>query len=196
MVSTLPGPRLAAVPGRCGVGGEPMIETAHLLLRPMRPEDVDDLLGIFTDPKVMASFGVAPFDRRRMEEWLRRNLEHQDRYGYGLFSVIHKADGRFIGDCGLEQLKDDPRETELGYDIRSDYWNRGLATEAAAAVRDYAFDGLGLPRLISLIRRGNAASRRVAEKVGMRHADDVNRYGQDYWLYALERREATDPTAR
>ncbi len=77
-----------------------MIETRRLLLRPMRPEDVDDLLLIFTDPNVMASFGDVLFDRAQMERWIGRNLEHQARHGYGLFSVIHKADNLLIGDCG------------------------------------------------------------------------------------------------
>lgn len=156
----------------------------------MRPEDVEGLLTIFGDPKVMASFGGILFDRAQMERWVRRNLEHQERYGYGLFAVVHKADRRLIGDCGLEHLEDDAPEAELGYDLRSDYWGRGLATEAAAAVRDHAFQALELPRLFSLIRHGNVASRRVAEKIGMRHEADLTRHGQDYWLYAVSRGEA------
>ena len=174
-----------------------MIETARLVLRPMRREDVDGLLAIFADPKVMASFGVGVFDRHDMERWVRRNLDHQERYGYGLFSVVLKANGLVVGDCGLEHLTEDSREAELGYDLRSDHWNRGLATEAAAAVRDHAFRVLALPRLISLIRHGNGASRRVAEKIGMHHAEDVVRDGRDYWLYALDRDEALRrPAAR
>ncbi len=165
-----------------------MIETRRLLLRPMRPEDVDDLLLIFTDPNVMASFGDVLFDRAQMEQWVERHLEHQAQHGYGLFSIIHKADQRLIGDCGLEHMEaEGTREAELGYDLRSDYWNQGLATEAAASVRDHAFQVLRLPRLISLIRTGNVASRRVAEKVGMRHAADTTRHGQTYWLYSLSR---------
>ena len=175
-----------------------MIETERLLLRPMRAEDVDELLAIFGDPKVMAAFGVEPFGRPEMKHWVQRNLEHQERYGYGLFSVIHKADRRLVGDCGLEHMDEGAREAELGYDFRSDYWNRGLATEAAAAVRDFAFHELGLPRLISLIRQGNGASRRVAEKIGMRHDADITRNGLRYWRYALCRDELPrrqEPTA-
>ncbi len=172
-----------------------MIETDRLLLRPMRADDIDALLAIFSDPKVMASFGGLLFDRDDMERWLRRNLAHQERVGYGLFSVLRKPDGLLIGDCGLELLDDDPGVAELGYDLRSDHWGRGLATEAAAAVRDYAFRSLGLPRLVSLIRRGNEASRRVAEKIGMRHADDLVRDGRRYWRYALDRDETTPSLA-
>lgn len=145
-----------------------MIETERLLLHPMLPEDVDPLLNIFADPRVMASFGLEPFDRSQMDAWVQRNLDHQDQHGYGLFAVILKRTDELIGDCGLDEMElDGPSGAELGYDLQSRYWNQGLATEAATAVRDYAFGTLALPRLMSLIRQGNIASRRVAEKIGM-----------------------------
>lgn len=166
---------------------EPVLETARLWLRPMQATDIDDLLVIFTDPKVMAAFDSAPFDRQQMAQWLARNLAHQAEHGYGLFSVIDKTSGLLIGDCGLEVMQvDGAQVAELGYDLRSDYWNRGFATEAATAVRDYAFDILGLPRLISLIRIGNRASQRVAEKIGMERISELTRYGNRYWKYGLE----------
>src|SRR5438093_13269932 len=119
---------------------EPLIHTSRLLLRPMRAEDVDALLTIFSDPKVMASFDGVLFDREQMERWVQRNLAHQVQYGYGLFSVSHQAKQQLIGDCGLENMEEDGlRETELGYDFRSDYWNQGLATDAAQAIGDSAF---------------------------------------------------------
>ena len=167
-----------------------MIETPRLLLRPMRAEDTDDLLRIFADPRVMAAFGVAPFDRAQMERWVQRNLDHQVEHGYGLFSVILKESGLLVGDCGLEimEVAGTPA-AELGYDFRSDHWNRGLATEAATAVRDYAFSTLALPRLVSLIRQGNHASRRVAEKVGLRLTETIQRGDHPYWLYTLTRED-------
>lgn len=104
--------------------------------------------------------------------------------------MLQKDDGLLIGDCRLERMEvDGEAEVELGYDMRSDFWNRGLATEVASAVRDYAFDRLRLPRLISLIRQGNLPSRRVAEKVGLRQAGALTRHGHAYWRYALGREE-------
>jgi RimJ/RimL family protein N-acetyltransferase len=154
----------------------------------MRLSDVDQLLHIFADPQVMAVFAEAPFNRDQMERWVQRNLDHQAQHGYGLFSVILRSTGLLIGDCGLEHMEVDSITTaELGYDFRSDYWNQGYATEAATAVQDYAFQVLDLPQLISLIRVGNRASQRVAEKIGMRCAVEIVRYGVRYWKYALER---------
>jgi len=153
----------------------------------MLATDIDALHLIFTDPKVMASFGGELFSREQMERWLRRNLDHQNQFGYGLSSVILKIDGTLIGDCGLEQMEAGGQSiTELGYDFRSDNWNQGFATEAAIAVRDYAFDVLQLPELISLIRVGNVASKRVAEKAGMKLADEFTRYEIQYWKYSIQ----------
>jgi RimJ/RimL family protein N-acetyltransferase len=119
---------------------------------------------------------------------VQRNLDHQAEHGYGLFSVILKASGLLIGDCGLERMDvDGVPAVELGYDFRSDYWSQGYATEAASAVRDYAFQHLRLPRLISLIRVGNLPSQRVAEKIGMRCTAKITRYGHPYWQYLVER---------
>ena len=165
------------------------LETERLLLRPMQATDIDALHLIFTDPKVMASFGGELFSRDQMQRWLARNLDHQNQYGYGLFSVILKESGELIGDCGLEQMESEDA-AELGYDFRSHYWHQGYATEAACAVRDYAFDILQLPQLISLIRVGNLASRRVAEKVGMTLAEEFSRYGIQYWKFALKNKHA------
>jgi RimJ/RimL family protein N-acetyltransferase len=151
--------------------------------------DFDALTLIFTDPRVMASFGIDTFTPAQMRRWLDRNLEHQNRFGYGLFSVLLKETGELIGDCGLEEMENEGA-AELGYDFRSDFWNQGFATEAARAVRDYALDVLRLPRLISLIRVGNVPSKRVAEKVGMTLVEEFTRFGIRYWKYALHNKNS------
>jgi RimJ/RimL family protein N-acetyltransferase len=73
-----------------------------------------------------------------------------------------------IGHCGfLHWQIDGADEIEIGYRLHPDYWDKGIATEAAMAVRDHAFRDLKLPRVISLIHPENIPSRRVAEKIGM-----------------------------
>jgi RimJ/RimL family protein N-acetyltransferase len=159
------------------------LETERLLLRTMVAEDAGALMSVFSDPRVMAAFGAKPFDRVDMDRWVDRNLRHQAEHGYGLFTVVLRATGEVIGDCGLEHMD---IGDELGYDLRSDHRNRGLATEAASAVRDYAFGALGLPRLVSLVRVGNDASRRVAEKIGMRLVKQTERGGAQYWVFGID----------
>ncbi len=157
----------------------------------MVPDDLAELHRIFTDPNVMRAFSLESFGLERMRGWLDRNLAHQARYGYGLFSVILKATGELIGDCGLEhgEFRGMPC-VELGYDLLSAYWNQGYATEAALRVRDWATTDLRMGRdlLCSYIRQSNAASRRVSEKIGMHRVAEFERYQTAYYLYGYSDR--------
>jgi RimJ/RimL family protein N-acetyltransferase len=147
-----------------------VLETERLLLRPMTVEDVDPLLRVLGDPVAMVHY-PAPFDREQVEEWVRWNLTNYQDHGYGLWAVVLKESEECIGDCGLTwQPIDDSgkRELEVGWHIRRDLWNRGLATEAGRACRDHARDVLRQPHLISLITTDNLASQAVARKLGMR----------------------------
>jgi [ribosomal protein S5]-alanine N-acetyltransferase len=162
--------------------------TERLELRPMRAEDATPLLAVFTDPAVMAAFGRGPFTEAEMEAWVARNLQHQDRHGYGLFTIVRRDDGLVIGDTGLEWTELDGEDVaELGYDLRSDAWGHGYATEAAAAVRDHAFERLGLPRLVSFVRASNERSARVAERLGMRRLREIDGGGTLYLVYGIDR---------
>jgi [ribosomal protein S5]-alanine N-acetyltransferase len=157
----------------------------------MKKSDVEDFVQMFDDPKVMASFDVASFNRTELEQWVQRNLAHQDKFGYGLFSVILKVNGLLIGNCGLQRMKIGGAEAiELGYEFRSDYWNKGYATEAAGAVRDFAFHHLDLPRLTSLVRVGNLRAMRVSEKIGMTRVTDVTQNNRQYSQYVIEQTKA------
>ena len=168
-----------------------IIETPRLYLRLMEFSDLEALLKIFGDSKVMVSFDTEPFEYEQMTHWIQRNLTHQDAYGYGLFSVVLKSKGILIGDCGLEHIAvGGEMVAELGYDFRRDYWNQGFATEAALAVRDYAFRVLSLISLISLIRVGNQASKCVAEKIGMNLLEEIALNGIHYWKFGIDNKSS------
>lgn len=165
-----------------------MIETERLILRQMTQADTDELLLIFSDPEAMKYFSVV-FDRPRMEKWVADNLDHQKEHGFSLLSVVLKESGELVGDCGLET---DTIEGELtvglGFDFRRDYWNQGYATEAARAVLDHGFNQLGLEKISGWIDPENAASQRVAEKIGMTVAKTVDRGGKTYALYSIQKK--------
>jgi RimJ/RimL family protein N-acetyltransferase len=156
----------------------------------MKKSDIEDFVRMFADPKVMASFDVASFDRAELGQWIQRNLIHHSNFGYGLFSAILKINGLLIGDCGLQRMEiGGTQAVELGYEFRSDYWNQGYATEAAAAVRDFAFHQLHLPQLTSLVRVGNFGAMRVSEKIGMTRIGDITRNNHHHWQYVIERNQ-------
>ena len=102
-----------------------------------------------------------------------------------------------IGYCGLTRFDDidGQPEIEIGYRLARAFWGRGLATEAVQAVRDYAFEILGLPRLVAIIDPQNTASIHVAQKVGLRYEKDVIFRGNLQKLYSLNRAEAAEASS-
>jgi RimJ/RimL family protein N-acetyltransferase len=164
-------------------------ETDRLLLRHFHIVDGEAMDRVFGDAEVMQySSGVR--DSAWVGDWLRRCLEnYYQKWGFGLWAIVEKSSRQTIGFCGLSRFEDigGLPETEIGYRLARPYWGRGLATEAARAVRDYAFEFLGMTRLISIIDARNAASIRVAEKIGMRFEKDVIFRGLPNRVYAMAR---------
>ncbi len=162
-----------------------MIETERLIIRDMREEDIEDFFEIFSDPVAMKYFGIV-FDWPRMEAWVQSNLDHQKKHGFSLMTVILKENGEIIGDCGLETTDIDGRPiVGIGFDFKRKYWNRGYATEAALAVMNFGFKRFGFDSLSAWIDPDNAASLRVAEKIGMKPEKSVLRGGKPYALYSI-----------
>ncbi len=163
-----------------------VLETKRLILREMTLYDVDDLLAIFSDPETM-QFYPQPFDRQMTQTWIERNIQRYAHHGFGLWALILKENGKLIGDCGLViQEVDDVEEIEIGYHLCRNLWGKGLATEAAQTCRDYGFNQLGFDRLISLINPANIASRRVAEKNGMRLIKEIEWRNKPTCIYAVD----------
>jgi RimJ/RimL family protein N-acetyltransferase len=109
---------------------------------------------------------------RNFETLLRdfkEEAKEEEPCPFDLWPVIEIATNEVIGHCGLlEKEVEGQPEIELVYVFRSSAWGKEYATEAALALRDHAFDTLGLKRIIALIDPGNQSSGRVAQKVGMK----------------------------
>ncbi len=164
-----------------------VLDTERLILRRMELSDVDNLLGIFSDPVAMRHYPGTK-DRQETVGWIEWTLGSYERDGIGLWVAILKETGEFAGQCGLiVQEVDGRREVEIGYLFLRRFWGRGLATEAARACRDYGFDRLGYERLISLIDPDNLPSRRVAERVGMTLEREIEKWGKRVCVYAIEK---------
>jgi len=144
-----------------------MLHTPRLTLRNFTEGDLDRMANLMSDVQFMR-FSLGPYSREQTKTFLEKILAgYRDRVP-SQFAVIVRAEDRLIGYCGFfRQMVDGVEEIEIGYRLDSNYWGRGLATEAARAVRDHAFKDLGLDHVISLIHPDNVASRRVAEKNGM-----------------------------
>ena len=165
----------------------PILETPRLSLREFVTGDADALARIISDPETMRYY-PAPYDWKGVANWIGRNLQRYANDGFGLWAMVLEESGELIGDCGLtKQVVEGIEEIEIGYHLRRDHWGKGLATEAARAVRDYGFANLKVDRLISLIRPENAPSRRVAERNGMKLWKEVMWHNLPHCVYAVQR---------
>lgn len=142
-------------------------ETPLLLLREMNEKDLPDLREILQDPVAMTAYEGA-FDEAMVMDWLDRQLQRYARDGMGLWAVIRKEDGAFLGQCGLTwQQTPDGQVPEIGYLFKRRFWHQGWATRAFFACLDYGFAQKGFSKLYSIIRDTNLASQRVAQRGGM-----------------------------
>jgi len=104
--------------------------------------------------------------REEAERWIAWNKRNYAELDHGLW-VVETHDGQFVGDCGLtiQEVEGEPL-VEVGYHVHLALRGRGLATEAAAAVRDTA-RAVGIPHLVAIIRPENLPSQRVSQKIGL-----------------------------
>jgi RimJ/RimL family protein N-acetyltransferase len=178
---------------RCAVRtpqrGVPTMElrTPRLILRSFREEDVDAMAQLFANPDFMR-FSLGTFtERKKTVDFIERVIGWDRASMPSQFAVVLRGEYAAIGYCGFHHHPEVPGEIEIGYRLHPDYWNRGLISEAARAVRDHAFSDLKLPRVISLIHPENIPSRRVAEKNGMKVEKEITFRGFPTLVYALTR---------
>ena len=176
---------------------ETILETPRLRLRKLTLDDLEPLAALYADKEIRQYFpdgtdGTLTYAETKEEiEWIID--VYYGQYGYGLWATIHKETGAFIGRCGLIpwKLDDQPDvvQVEVAYLLDKPYWRQGLGTEAARAIRDYAFETLGLERIICMVDPQNAASQKVAANTGFVFEKEyTDKYGLCY-IYALSRPE-------
>ncbi len=164
------------------------LETERLIVREQTLDDLDDLAAILCDPETMAYYPRA-YTRREARGWIERQIRLYEERGFGLWALVAKHGGEFVGQCGLTpQQVDGKEEIEIGWHVMRPLWRRGYASEAAAACRDYGLSTLGLGRLISLVSVANQPSAGVARKIGMTPWKDIVRAGMPHTVFAISER--------
>ena len=172
----------------------PILTTPRLTLRELTFADLENVYAIFSDPEAMRYY-PSTRDRDETRASIQRNLSAWSEKGHGFWAVDLSQSGEYLGQAGLlPQHVDGVDEVEVAYQFQRRHWNKGYATEAAAAARDYGFDVLGRRRLISLIDPANQASRRVAEKLGLRVEKEVVMWDKQILVYSIEREERSNAT--
>ena len=162
-----------------------VLETERLRLRLFRESDLDAYAEMCADPEVMRYLGnCQPMSRADAWRHMALVVGHWQLRGYGMWAVEERTSGEMIGRVGCWFPEGWPGP-EVGWALRREFWRRGYATEAARASVRYAFTQLNWPRVISVIRPDNAASIRVAERIGERLEGRTQLMGFDTLIYGI-----------
>jgi len=143
----------------------------RLLLRSFEDRDASPFATINADPRVMEHF-PSTLTRAESDASVLRIRQHAEARGFGLFAVELTSSQELIGFTGLTTVGFEAHFTpaiEIGWRLAAEHWGHGYATEAARAVLQFGFEQLKLPELVSFTVPQNQRSRRVMEKIGMRH---------------------------
>lgn len=168
-----------------------ILETERLQLRQMNQADYPDLCEILQDEEVMYAYD-RKFEDADVQAWLDRQNARYQEYGFGLWAVILKETGEFVGQAGLTMQPCDGEEVlEIGYLFKKAHWHHGYATEAAQGCKRYAFDILHENKVHAIIKSDNMASQRVASNLGMAVIKEFVKPYQIgdmlHYLYAVEK---------
>ncbi len=146
------------------------IETPRLWLRPLREEDAEALANIFSHPSVVRYSGGRSPSLDEVRDGIQHHIsEHYDERGYGLLAAELRETGELIGRIGFLMTEiDESVDAELHYHLAPAAWGNGLATEATRAVLRWGRENQDLEHVAAVIHPDNHASRRVAEKCGLR----------------------------
>jgi RimJ/RimL family protein N-acetyltransferase len=153
-----------------------ILETPRLILRRWRDADSEPFYNINSDPRVMEFF-PACLTRTESDALIAKAEAHFEKHGFGPFAVETRAGGNLAGFVGLFIPQFEAHFTpcvEIGWRLAPEYWNQGLATEAATRVLRLAFDELQLDEVVSFTVPANLRSRRVMEKLGMMYSGEFD----------------------
>ena len=164
------------------------LETARLVLRHFTADDVDNIVGLDSDPEVMRYItGGRPTPRAEIVDvvlpfWL---AYYEQDNGHGFWAAVDKATGQYLGWFHFRPRPDGPPAgytagdagVELGYRLLRAAWGRGYATEGSRALIDKGFTELGVERVYAETMAVNTGSRRVMEKAGLRY---IRTFHQDW----------------
>jgi ribosomal-protein-alanine N-acetyltransferase len=148
------------------------LNTARLTLRPFNERDGANIFTLYGDPEVMTIRKIGPQTRDQCDVQLEMILEHWSRRGFGLWAVMNRETGAFMGECGLRELHPKSEEIELSYGLTPEFWGKGFASEMAPAALNYGFSCLGLGVIYGLAKKHNHASLHILKKLGFRHQSE------------------------
>jgi RimJ/RimL family protein N-acetyltransferase len=162
------------------------LETNRLFMREFLPEDAPGMFELNNDPEVMLYTGDVPFANEAAALNLINTYDQYKKYQLGRLAVIRKADGIFMGWCGLKYMEE-TQEVDLGFRLKKEYWGMGYATEASLACLHYGFSFDHINTIIGRSWINNKASIRVLEKTGMKRVKEFIYNEHPCFYYAIHK---------
>lgn len=147
------------------------LETERLILRPFKEEDAEKMYnGWATDPDVTRYVTWAPHEsieetKNLIKMWMKENKDVEKYH----WIMELKENNTVVGTLGLMGVDNKNENCEIGYCIRKDYWNKGITTEVAKRVLEYALNEVGFTRITGRHMIENPASGKVMEKCGLKY---------------------------
>ena len=145
------------------------IRTPRLVLRPWRPSDQSTYAALNADAEVRR-FWPTTLTSQQSDQQVDGFQHHIEQHGFGFWALEALGEAPFIGFTGLQHVEASlpfAPAVEIGWRLARKHWGKGYATEAAIASLADGFGRLGLSEIVSYAVKGNAASFRVMERIGM-----------------------------
>lgn len=170
------------------------LETERLILRELTFDDFDALYEVLADSDIMQHYPFT-FDDNRVRNWIVKNMERYQIFGFGLWAVVLKETGEMIGDCGITmQNINGSIKPEIGYHINKKHQQKGYAKEAARKCRDWVFTNTPFNTVYSYMKKTNVASYATAMSMGMCKVDEfIDDENSVTVVYAITRAEWKNP---
>ena len=162
----------------------PTIETERLRLRAFEGGDLEPYAEMYGDDLFVRYLSGKTLTKEQAWENMAIILGHWSLLGYGIWAIERQGTGELVGRAGLLNLPGWP-DVEVCWALSPQFWGNGYATEAAQASISWAFEELGLGRLISLIHPENRASEAVALRLGEEFRERISFEGKPTNVYEI-----------
>lgn len=155
----------------------PTLETARLILRPLKENDLEPIAAAAADPETVRFVGGKTASREETWRKLATIPGMWALFGFGYWIVERKSDGAVLGQAGFADFKRDMIPSieglpEMGWSFARHAWGQGYASEAGAAALAWADGALPGREIVAIIDAENLASVRVAEKLGFARREE------------------------
>ena len=151
----------------------PEFTTNRLELSRIASSDAESIFELFSSPDVVKFYDLEAFNKRSQAENLIRLFDSRHESSSGIrWAIRMKESGKLVGTCGFNSWSEKMRNATIGYDLKPEYWNKGITTEALFEIIRAAFTGLLSCGLLHRIQAdtipGNVASEKVLLKLGFK----------------------------